>query len=70
MHKQPYPEKNCTFKVTWFAPKPKHNDEILFDILTLGFMPSQMKAEKKYDFSFLLPVILDRSLGLLTGGDL
>ena len=62
MQKQPNPE-NYTFKVTWFCRKQKHIYEILFDILTLGYMLSQMKAEKKYDFFFLLPVIFGPKLG-------
>ena len=69
MQKRPNPE-NYTFKVTWFCRKQKHIYEILFDILTLGYISSKITDWKICDFFFFLPVIFDRSQGLLTGEDL
>ena len=60
MQKRPNPE-NYTFKVTWFCRKQKHIYEILFDILTLGYISSKITDWKICDFFFFLPVIFDRS---------
>ena len=51
MQKRPNPE-NYTFKVTWFCRKQKHIYEILFDILTLGYISSKITDWKLFNLFF------------------